>query len=223
MTWTFYTSKGEEKNSPNELFVGATPPLSSEQLWLDTDEAEIPRVSMVTALPSSPVDGQEVYYVTPARDTFWHLRFDSQWYSVDGRGWVFLGGAPLLAENPTDQTYALNSTTWQDAQTPGPSVTLPLAGTYDYSYACQQYSSGQTTAGALSAALGIGGSMAPAGVDITQGYTAAGIAVHNSRQARLPVQAAGTVVKMIYITATTIGGTAHARNRSLMVWPVRVT
>ncbi len=50
--------------------------------------------SMVTALPSSPTDGMEVYYVAnSANRTIWHLRYNSS--SPSAYKWEFLGGSPL--------------------------------------------------------------------------------------------------------------------------------
>ena len=86
--------------------------------------------SVVTALPGSPVHGQEIYY-RPSGGNLWHLRYDSGW--GDAYKWEFLGGAPLVG-TVTAQEATLATTTWHNLTTDGPVIVVPLAGYYDVDF-----------------------------------------------------------------------------------------
>lgn len=83
---------------------------------------------IVSALPGSPADGQQVFYQDAAMATagvVWNLRYRA------GGGtykWEFVGGNGLSAYVQASQTTA--STTYTDLGTVGPSLTVPLAGDY---------------------------------------------------------------------------------------------
>lgn len=81
------------------------------------------------ALPGSPTNGQEVYYV--ADDTngvVWHFIYRSA--SASSFKWEFVGGSPLRA---TGTGGTITSTTYQT--TNAPSITLPaLGGDYDFDF-----------------------------------------------------------------------------------------
>ena len=82
-------------------------------------------VSYVTALPASPVDGQEVYYAaSPGSGVLWHLRYRSG--ASGSYKWEFLGGPPLHLDTET-----LFSTTSTSYTATGIAITAPLAGDYD--------------------------------------------------------------------------------------------
>lgn len=84
----------------------------------------------VTALPASPFDGQEIYYV--ADDTngvVWHFKYRSA--SASSYKWEFVGGSALTARVNTFETLSAGTfNTFRDLATTGPSVTAPLAGDY---------------------------------------------------------------------------------------------
>jgi hypothetical protein len=81
-------------------------------------------VPYVTALPGSPLDGQEVYYVADATNGVnWHLR-----YTAAITKWVLVGGQPLQVYDVNQVTRA--SASFGDFSTAGPSLTIPLAGDY---------------------------------------------------------------------------------------------
>jgi hypothetical protein len=91
---------------------------------LDALTSVVPRV---TALPASPVEGQEVAFVASSGGStaLWHLR-----YMADLGKWAFLGGMPwafLVGSRELPGTGNI----WVDLPTPGPSFTFPLAGDYD--------------------------------------------------------------------------------------------
>lgn len=82
----------------------------------------------VTSLPSSPVDGQEIFYIAnSANGIIWHLRYKS----TSGY-WEFLGGSPLYAEVTTSESTV--STGWTNLATIGPTISVPLAGDYMISH-----------------------------------------------------------------------------------------
>jgi hypothetical protein len=208
------------------MFVGANAPISSEQLWLDTDEVAIPRIGIVTALPGSPVDGQEIYYLADATNGIvWHLRYRA--FQANGTTpnpsaykWEFLGGAPLRANVDTDQTFTA-AATYVDAATVGPQITLPLAGDYTYHFNLNLYVSGQTAAGNGAAGLSLAGAQ-PAVPDLGQVYLASGIGGVPARNGALLSQPAARVVKVVQSIGTALGGTPHTRMRELQIIPVRV-
>ena len=73
-------------------------------------EDAVPPTDIVSALPGSPFDGQEIYYQNAAMataGTVWHLRYRS------GGGtykWEFLGGPPIIATNGTAGTVSSSGT-----------------------------------------------------------------------------------------------------------------
>lgn len=83
---------------------------------------------IVTSLPGSPVNGQEVNYLADATNgVTWHLVY------VGSLGkWVCTGGTPLHAEiaNGGNGTGGLAANTYGDPAAPGPSLVAPLAGDY---------------------------------------------------------------------------------------------
>jgi len=91
-----------------------------------------PNHPLVSSLPASPANGQEVYFQTAAMQTagvMWHLRYRS--LNVDGTAntsaykWEYVGGAPLVGR--PGAVYNTSSITYVDV---GATVTVPLAGDY---------------------------------------------------------------------------------------------
>lgn len=83
---------------------------------------------VVTSLPGSPADGDEVYYKVGTGDTalFWHLRYDSS--ITDSYKWRVVGAVDLHSEVNTAETTT--STSYTNLATTGPAVSAPLAGVY---------------------------------------------------------------------------------------------
>ena len=99
----------------------------SEPAWVPLGGAVPGAVPLVTALPASPVDGQECVLTDSltAGTYHWHLQY------VAGRAtnkWVFVGGAPAVAEILTAENRG--NTAYGDLTTVGPSFTIPVAGDY---------------------------------------------------------------------------------------------
>lgn len=106
------------------------------RIWTGTEWQDLanqlqvagPVVPLVTALPGSPVDGQEIYFQDAAMATdgvVWHLR-----YRVAAPGsfkWEFLGGSALHNLNGTsDSVTATTAVILPNT----PLITVPLAGDY---------------------------------------------------------------------------------------------
>lgn len=84
---------------------------------------------VVSSLPGSPADGQEVYYLADGTNgIIWHLRYRAA--ASGSYKWEFLGGSDLVhMVDASEATGTAN--TWVNLATNGPLITLPLAGDYD--------------------------------------------------------------------------------------------
>ena len=172
---------------------------------------------LLSALPSNPYDGQEFYYVADATSgVIWHLRYRGS--SASAYKWEYLGGSPWLAQNMNWEAVSGSVNVWNDAPTPGPLVTLPLAGDYIFDAAANMQSN------AVATSLGIGLAFGAAAVSNDDaGYlpypTAnAGYAVQRIGMRRNGLTA-GTVVKIKYLASS---GSLTVSSRSLRATPVRV-
>lgn len=88
-------------------------------------------IPVVTSLPASPFDGQEVYYAADiANGIKWHLKYNAT--SVSIYKWEYLGGNPKFSEVLTN-VGTVTSTSYVSSGSAGsmPSVVAPLAGEYD--------------------------------------------------------------------------------------------
>jgi hypothetical protein len=94
-------------------------------------------LGVTSVLPTSPVDGQECYYLADATNgVIWHLKYRAA--SASTFKWEYVGGAPLF----TKQTVTNSSitTTTATAFTNRPSdITLPLAGDYDVRFGARLF------------------------------------------------------------------------------------
>ncbi|HVE80923.1 MAG TPA: hypothetical protein VNA68_02170, partial [Candidatus Dormibacteraeota bacterium] len=83
---------------------------------------------VVTTLPSSPSDGDEVTYQADATNgIYWHLRYRAG--SASAYKWEFLGGSELYSSVATAEST--QSATFVALATAGPSIALPLPGDYE--------------------------------------------------------------------------------------------
>jgi hypothetical protein len=127
--------------------ANAPSPRGEVVLWIDTDDVPPPAgiIPVVSTLPSSPTDGQEVYYQNAAmalQGVVWHLKFRDT-MGLTFYQWEYLGGGPLFDVIVAQQ--ATNSTSYVDLATVGPSVPLPLSGDYivEWGADVQEYSTAQ--------------------------------------------------------------------------------
>lgn len=96
-------------------------------------------MSYVTALPSSPVDGQEIYFgADPTNSVIWRLRYRAA--KSGSYKWEYLGGAPMAATADTSRAPT-NTGDWYGLVTDGasPSLTVPLAGIYDVTWGAELF------------------------------------------------------------------------------------
>jgi hypothetical protein len=85
-------------------------------------------VAAVTALPGSPVEGQEVTLVDSLTSPTFLWRF-KYYGALSANKWVFIGGAPRFAGVATSETLSTTGS-YQALSTAGPSVVIPVAGSY---------------------------------------------------------------------------------------------
>lgn len=192
--------------------------------WVDTakiaDGAVTPAKlaggsAVVTALPGSPTDGQEINYLADAvNGIVWHLKYRAA--SASAYKWEYVGGPPLSAEVAAQQTTSNGA--YADLATVGPSITLPLAGDYDVEHGCYvQTSATADTAGYMSYSIGATGAVDADGI-IGYGGTAANVGQNVFRRQRKAALAAVTLVAK-YRKG---GGSPLFQYRRIAATPVRV-
>lgn len=100
---------------------------------------------IVTALPASPINGQECYFQSATAGTgggttntmadvgaVWHLKYRSA--AAGSFKWEFVGGATLSHQNGGGSTTTpVAFTTYAPSSWTSPTVKVPLAGSYNYS------------------------------------------------------------------------------------------
>jgi len=145
--------------------------------------------TLVTSLPVSPVDGQEIVFVDSltAPTYHWHLRYIA---AKASNKWVFVGGFPAHATNYDVMGANLSSTTYVDPSTVC-SLTVPLAGSYRCTYI--QHTSG--TAGYIGFVSLKKGSAATADADSPNVDGSANF-VFGQREIIVTGLAAGDVLKL---------------------------
>lgn len=90
----------------------------------------IPIYTTSDSLPTTAGNGQEIYYLADdANGVIWRFRWNENSFST--YKWEFVGGSSLLNEVITSADETTTSATYTTLTTPGPSITLPLAGDYD--------------------------------------------------------------------------------------------
>jgi hypothetical protein len=180
--------------------------------------------ALVAALPASPSDGQEVFYLADATaGIVWHLRYRAG--SPNTHKWEFLGGAEMFGTanlNPSASGFP-NGTWWDSFSLTngGPFITAPLAGVYQCDFGARMWAS----VASISVQMGIfGASTTGVNVGSSQVIDAVtqSIAVdadHHASSWRLTV-AAGESIRP-WFAATTGAGPSYV-NRWVKVRPVRV-
>jgi hypothetical protein len=182
---------------------------------------QIPSTQLVTALPASPFDGQEVVFQTTAMRAltppiWWHLRYDANGGSPTSTPWGYMGGSEWQA---VGSASAQRTNGAYGAPTSGsvPSITPPLGGAYLLEFGALF---GDTTANQLAfmAPFQSGGLAAADGNAVEVGNDGANYErVHR----RLPVTGlvAGTALTM---QLRSTGGLADAQNPYLAIRPIAV-
>lgn len=196
-------------------------PRVGELLWVDTDDPNGSVPTFVTALPASPVDGQEVYYLPDSTTpVVWHFRYRAGSPNLDK--WEFLGGPPLVATVSTGETVTGTAYTTGQAATPGPGITLPLNGSYDITVMAT------ITTAAVSGNAGFAsmdcGTTGANDAWAAQVGTPAAVANSATVQAttRLGISGAQLAILMKYRSSVGSAGTITVARRRLSILPVAV-
>jgi hypothetical protein len=179
--------------------------------------------TLVTSLPSSPVDGQVIDYVADSTNGIvWRFRYRSA--SASAYKWEFIGGSTNFSfVGPanyfgTRQTYS--STTFGDLSTVGPSFVTPFAGDWDCTYNCMS----ETTATSVNLRIWATGDSTVLTWDNADSQSYAGsmqVNVTHANTVRRTSLASGSTIKLQYAVSNA-GTTAYFWNRRLYVTPVRI-
>lgn len=191
MSWSFYNAAGFLKsNSGREL---------------------------VSSLPSSPVDGQEIFFQSAGMATngeIWHLRYNAA--SASSYKWEFLGGSQLYSTVTTDQSTT--STSYAALTTAGPSIALPLAGDYEITHGFRGYNSTANNWAAMSYDIGATGAVDADYVMVYMFSATQGAVSRVQRTIRKTGLSAVTLTAKYRVS----GGTGYFEYRQLEVKPIRV-
>jgi len=226
------TVTDDSVNDQTDVIISAPPaevnistagpsPRVGELLWVDTDEGvsgAFPAPPLLTALPVTPVDGQEIYFLADATNgIIWHLRYRAS--SSSAYKWEVIGGPPLFSE-VTVAAEGTASTTYTNLTTIGPTVTLPLAGDYDVEIGARCAPAVVDQSALMSYAIG---ATAAVDADALQSYRSSAWTTSltsSSRPRRKTGLAATTAIQAKYRQS---GGAAGQFNdRWMRVTPVRV-
>lgn len=177
------------------------------------------RLELVTALPSSPADGETVVLTDSlASPTYrWLLRYAAG--SSSAYKWEALGGSPLHAAVDADDDLGSALSSWLSGATPGPSVAVPLAGDYDVDWAFD--ASNAATVAMMASGLfnALGAPLSQAPYAVLSGGGGSGWWNNVARVDRVTVSAAGAVWLLYY---QAVAANTHVARRRLRVRPVRV-
>jgi hypothetical protein len=170
-------------------------------------------LAVVTALPSSPHNGQPVAYqneAMAAAGVVWCLRYNAA--SSSPHKWEFVGGAALYEEVGEQRgPFALAANTWTGNTIAAPQLTVPLLGVYDLMSETGLW----TTAGGLRLYQGVPGILAD-----PQDHYAAERWHHLYGAIRVEIAAATVLRQQYQIDAA--GNLAVDASR-LRIQPVRVS
>lgn len=173
-------------------------------------------VDLVTSLPASPHDGQEIIFTdsTTTGTYHWRLRY------VSGRStnkWVFVGGAPSVSAqsgNSTDSQTATN--TWQVLAN-SPQLTVPLAGKYRVELSATLEN---TNVGTATAYLGISVNAATSspGAEARQTY----YQLENATLYVMEVMDLSASDTVDHLTKVEGSGTWGGGHRNTLIYPIAV-
>lgn len=178
----------------------------------------MPRVPFVSALPVSPVDGEEVYFQNAAMAALgivWHFRYRAG--APGSYKWEFLGGSSMRADALPNVTFT--NTGW--AATPSsPTLTVPLSGDYDFAIGARVYTMNPAGSG-TQLQLALNGAGTGIMIDAYQGSSGASIALFASHH-YLPSPVAAAAGALATLWGAVPSGTANISNRWISMIPKRV-
>jgi hypothetical protein len=174
---------------------------------------------LVSSLPGSPVDGQEVFYLADATTgAVWHLRYRAA--SSSPYKWELVGGSELVSvatgSSPTTGTGA----SWSPVLSDGNGTTRvvpPLSGDYDVRW-------GVTAVASAGSNTGVGAARSTDANPTTDclvnfGLSAASVNFQGNGNGRVFAASAGTAILMFYLYTGTV---VTFFNRRLYIRPIRV-
>jgi hypothetical protein len=173
-------------------------------------------IPVVTSLPGSPVDGQEVYYLADdANGIVWHLRYRAAGTTYK---WEFLGGPPMYALVSAQAALAGSFIGTGDIL---PNIQLPaLAGHYFIQFGSNSYST-HTATQTVTHALAYSATEAVAADGISFVLAASGgPGRSNSMRQNLATLPASTNVRTR--GSASAGGSAFLHDRWISIIPSRV-
>jgi hypothetical protein len=174
----------------------------------------------VTALPTSPIDGQECYLVADAANgVIWHLRYNAASASYK---WEVVGGSPLAVE-VAGAYETTSSGTYVALATAGPSITLPVAGDWVISQGFEGYIDTTGSAWGTYMSYDIGATAAVDADNVVVGgapqQSGAGQPMAFRARRKNGLGAVALVSKYKVYPGGTIG---HFQKRSMSAMPIRV-
>lgn len=189
-------------------------PRDMQALAVKLDATPDMGVPIVSALPSVPADGTEVYY-SPGSGVLWHFRYDA-----GGDQWFVLSGEAL--ENRVETAETTASTAFGNLATIGPQVLIPLAGVYWVEVDCQLSTAPNAGNGAYCSPSvnGAGGSDGFA-YQISTGAAFSLTGRGSSGRSRWGFTP-GQYARAVYRSSSAGAGTITAQRRSIHVWPARI-
>lgn len=168
---------------------------------------------LVGALPGSPTDGQECYFLADATaGIVWHLRYRAA--SASANKWELVGGDPLVSGPLGSLTTASAALV---ALTGGPSVTVPLAGEYLVGAECFFQHLIANPADMAATIMNNGASTAYGGRFIVTGQYGGGFS--SVLPARISLAAAAVLTLAV---STNSGGNAAFTSGLISAVPIRV-
>lgn len=186
----------------------------------------------VTSLPSSPVDGQEIYYAADAANgVIWHLRYRAA--AVTSYRWEFVGGTPLINRSTGIADEATHSNVSGAAFSNVMTLTAPLQGVYQVHVAFRCIINSRTTNSfGIYTSMGVrplnGGAIITD--DFTGGYLGNGVETGTQGVPQLVHYAATRAtlttqlsLEGIYVASMSSGsGVVRFRYREIGLTPIRV-
>lgn len=165
----------------------------------------VPPTAIGTALPASPVDGQEFILTDSltAPTYSWRFRYLA---AKTSNKWLCVGGA--AAVSLVDATETTGSTSPTDLATFGPSIAIPVAGDYHIAWG-----------GSLDGTTAIIASMSVGGASVNLGVSSSGQGTACAKERRVSLAAGALTCKY----NSSVGGQlAYFSQRYLAVTPIAI-
>lgn len=177
--------------------------------------------TLVTSLPTSPTDGQEVYYLAESvSGVVWHLRYRAA--ATGPYKWEYVGGSPLYANVFANEGGGSGTANvWSNLATVGPSVVAPLAGDYRARFGSMWNAQSTSSAGKVGIAKGDTDPVLPIAMGVHTNYGNASDTAEMMllAEAVVPGVGVGVAMRLRYNRQST---TTSFNERWLSVHPVRV-